>query len=57
MLVAFLAAEEDILAGQLVTSGPQEVMVTKVEEWSVTVTAAMAEAAKRATVANCITKD
>lgn len=48
-----------LVAGQSVTSGPQEVMVTKVEDKSVTVVALEAEtaataAAKIATVENCI---
>lgn len=60
--VEVLATEEECSAGQLVTSGPQEVMVTKVEETSVTVTLAAALtaakiAAKEATVENCIAKD
>ena len=61
MVVQLDGAEEECsLAGQLVTSGPQEVMVTKVEETSVSVTvaeAAATEAAMIATVENCITSD
>lgn len=53
-----MEAEEECLAGHSVTSGPQEVMVTKVEETSVAVVvAALTEAtaaAKIATVVNCI---
>lgn len=48
-----------LVKGQLVTSGPQEVMVTKVEETSVSVVTFKAEteataAATIATVENCI---
>lgn len=61
-LVELVATTEVDLAGQLVTSEAQEVMVTKVEETSVLVTTDAAEtaaeaAAITATVENCIAKD
>ena len=53
-----LAEADGLAAGQSVTSGPQEVMVTKVEETSVSVTLAAeteaATAAATTTVENCI---
>lgn len=55
-----ITAEVVFLAGQSVTSEPQEVMVTRVEDSSVTVTSAAtraAAAANKVTVENCIVNE